>query len=62
MKTTERKQTMFERIAERSQLATTYAEDGAYNRAAEILEELAKEVREHANRINRFTAPSARGQ
>lgn len=39
-------------IKERTELAHTYAEDGAYNRAAEILEEIAKYVRNHADQLN----------
>lgn len=43
--------TMHEHIKERTELATIYAEDGAYATAATILEELANEVREHANKV-----------
>lgn len=53
--------TMHEHIKERTGLAHTYAEDGAYSSAARILEELALEVRDHANKIARFENPSARG-
>jgi len=40
-------------IKERSELAHTYACDGAYVRAAEILEELAATIRRHANGLER---------
>ena len=50
---------MHERIKERTELATIYAEDGAYATAATILEELAKEVREHANAIHGFETKEA---
>lgn len=43
---------MPDRIKERSELAHTYAEDGAYASAARVLEELALEVRNHANVVN----------
>ena len=35
-------------IREKTELAKTYAEDGAFHTAARILEELAKDVKQHA--------------
>jgi hypothetical protein len=43
-----------ERIAERMELAGTYAEDGAYYSAARILGELADEVKTFADERNRL--------
>lgn len=43
---------MRDHIREKSDLAHTYAEDGAYHSAARILTDLAKEVSEHAHRID----------
>jgi hypothetical protein len=48
--------TMYDRIRERSDLAHTYAQDGAYTRAAQILTELAQEVTRHAEGIARAEA------
>ncbi len=42
---------MREHIAERTDLARIYAEDGAYNSAARVLRELTADVQEHADRI-----------
>ena len=42
---------MRKRIADRSALASIYAEDGAYQSAARILRELANEVTAHAIRL-----------
>jgi DNA transposition AAA+ family ATPase len=44
---------MRKHIKERADLAHTYACDGAYSRAAQILEELAATVRAHSDTINR---------
>lgn len=38
-------------IQEKTDLANTYAADGAYASAARVLEDLAEFVREHADRI-----------
>lgn len=55
---------MFERIKERTDLAVTYAKDGAYFIAADILEQITKETRQHCRRLRaeekrsgRLTAP-----
>jgi len=37
-------------VKERSELATTYAEDGAYRSAERVLRELAETVKQHADR------------
>jgi len=42
---------MRELIREKTDLAVTYAEDGAYISAARTLEDLAKQVRAHADRV-----------
>jgi len=38
-----------ERIAEQTELAKTYAEDGAFRTAARVMRNLADEVQEHAD-------------
>lgn len=43
------------RIREKCDLATIYADDGAYHSAARVLRELAEEVQRHADRVH--TAP-----
>lgn len=40
------------RVREQSELASVYAEDGAYHSAARVLSDLAAEVKAHADRID----------
>lgn len=47
-KAVEGNQPMHEYLKEGADLANTYAEDGAYHRAAEIYTEVAKEARKHS--------------
>jgi hypothetical protein len=44
-------QSIHEYIAERTDLAQIYADDGAFYTAAKILSELATEVKRHANEV-----------
>lgn len=44
-------------IKERADLAHTYACDGAYSRAAQILEELAQTVRAHHDAVTQEIGP-----
>ena len=39
--------TVYEEISEKTELATAYAEDGAYRTALKILEEITERVRLH---------------
>lgn len=46
-------------IKQRTGLALTYAEDGAYHSAARILSELAASVKDHAERVQPM--PNSKG-
>ncbi len=45
--------TIHQFMAERIQLATTYAEDGAFDSASRVLLDLGDELRAHAKHIDR---------
>jgi len=52
---------MYEHMRERFELAYTYAEDGAYRRAATILSDLAADVQRHAMALTEYEQQMMKG-